>query len=95
MFYNICITCCRRNCRGNPFCLTGLGEARLSENIKNPQNETMSVLPNRVQGTSVGLKNLGATCYVNSLLQLLYHNKSFRYGFPPLVFSLESSIHFS
>ncbi|XP_046671625.1 ubiquitin carboxyl-terminal hydrolase 48-like isoform X2 [Homalodisca vitripennis] len=69
---------CRRNCRGNPFCLSGVGEARLLDSLNNSCDDANNALPRRTEGSFVGLKNLGATCYVNSLLQLWFHNKAFR-----------------
>ncbi|CAH1775543.1 unnamed protein product [Owenia fusiformis] len=71
---------CRRNCKGNPHCLGGLGEKEwLGEiddsnwhDLEDPNNER------RKEGSFVGLKNLGATCYVNTLLQVWFHNKEFR-----------------
>lgn len=36
------------------------------------------VAPPRSEGESVGLQNLGNTCYLNSLLQALYHADQFR-----------------
>ncbi|KAM4015814.1 LOW QUALITY PROTEIN: ubiquitin carboxyl-terminal hydrolase 48 [Anomaloglossus baeobatrachus] len=70
---------CRRNCRGNPNCLVGgehvwLGEIDESSfhNIDDPNCER------RKKNTFVGLTNLGATCYVNTFVQVWFLNMELR-----------------
>lgn len=71
---------CRRNCKGNPNCLVGIGEqAWLGDidedtfhNIDDPNTER------RDKNSFVGLTNLGATCYVNTFLQVWFHNLEMR-----------------
>lgn len=71
---------CKRNCKGNPFCLNCIGERKWFgeinddswHDIEDPNNE-------RRQGQDfVGLKNLGNTCYVNTFLQLWFHSPPIR-----------------
>jgi len=63
------VICFRRNCTYNPQCLTGLGEDKY---MKSQPAEVMSLESSlselRDPTQYVGLKNLGATCYVNSLI---------------------------
>lgn len=73
---------CTKNCRTNPFCLRHLGEKKYYELTdqkkvsKSPCAEESSHMIE--EEGKVGLRNLGATCYVNSLLQIMFHNHSIR-----------------
>ncbi|XP_053546203.1 ubiquitin carboxyl-terminal hydrolase 48 [Bombina bombina] len=71
---------CRRNCKGNPNCLVGIGEhiwlgereENSFHNIDDPNFER------RKKNTFVGLTNLGATCYVNTFVQVWFLNLELR-----------------
>eukprot|EP01102_Stenamoeba_stenopodia_P007742 TRINITY_DN2180_c0_g5_i1.p1 TRINITY_DN2180_c0_g5~~TRINITY_DN2180_c0_g5_i1.p1 ORF type:complete len:1240 (-),score=274.83 TRINITY_DN2180_c0_g5_i1:11-3730(-) len=73
----------RKNCEANPRCYSKLGEK--NEGIWNVDALKKSLGPDprlkqKEPNTIVGLKNLGATCYMNSLLQCLFMNPPFRKG---------------
>ena len=74
---------CKKNATGNPCCFHGLGESwwakssiASNKNFQTVQNEFEK--ERRTKGELVGLQNLGATCYVNTYLQLWFHNLEFR-----------------
>ncbi|KAK6176967.1 hypothetical protein SNE40_015165 [Patella caerulea] len=70
---------CKRNCRGNPLCLNGIGEKQwLGELNVRKFTDFDPELEKREKDSYVGLKNLGNTCYVNTFLQLWYHNHCVR-----------------
>ena len=69
---------CRTNCRDQPGCLTFLGEDSwfMEEDEEEEDDESDPSL--RKPGDPTGLRNLGNTCYANSLLQIWFHNRTFR-----------------
>ncbi|XP_059143217.1 ubiquitin carboxyl-terminal hydrolase 48-like [Physella acuta] len=70
---------CKRNCKGNPFCLNNLGEKKWYGTVDETKWQNFDPdVERRQKGHFVGLKNLGATCYVNTFLQLWFHNPIIR-----------------
>ncbi|XP_028966777.1 ubiquitin carboxyl-terminal hydrolase 48 [Galendromus occidentalis] len=71
---------CKRNCIGNPRCLSALGGASLANHAMEKLCDQTAVQAAATRDLSepVGLRNLGATCYLNSILQVWFHNVKFR-----------------
>lgn len=70
----------RRNCTQKPKCIYVLGEKRwLREEEYTVSNDLKDLSNCKKDGVCYsGLRNLGATCYVNSLLQVWFHNMFLR-----------------
>lgn len=80
---NLCkFDSCRKNCK-RTLCLACFDRSWIDNDSANnsgyDQYDTTNVDQKRADlKTFVGLKNLGATCYVNCLLQLWFHNPALR-----------------
>lgn len=66
------------NCTNNARCLKGLGQATWLINQEEDIPEEDQNLAEEQQFCFRGLKNLGATCYINTFLQLWFHNVDLR-----------------
>lgn len=66
----------------NPNCFMGLGWKDTKEGSKGKVKQVghVSTLVRSARAPHGGLKNLGATCYLNSMLQCLFFNMPFRKG---------------
>eukprot|EP00118_Oscarella_pearsei_P008121 m.41061 g.41061 ORF g.41061 m.41061 type:complete len:1074 (+) comp33073_c0_seq3:2-3223(+) len=74
-------TCNRRGgCKGNPNCIQNIGEKFWLGTIEDSfwTSTRDPSLEEREEKSFVGLQNLGATCYMNTLLQLWFHTQAFR-----------------
>ncbi len=64
---------CKTNCSLNPYCLNGLGEKKLTNLIHKEVNVNLERSDYfRDLNEFAGLVNLGATCYINTYLQVNY-----------------------
>ncbi|XP_064392231.1 ubiquitin carboxyl-terminal hydrolase 48-like isoform X2 [Halichondria panicea] len=68
---------CRTNCKWNPNCLNCLGEASFLNTSSEMHKSNMEDYV-RKNEDFCGLKNLGSTCYVNSLLQVWFSDVKLR-----------------
>ncbi|KAF9962574.1 Ubiquitin carboxyl-terminal hydrolase 48 [Modicella reniformis] len=77
--------CAAARCKeGNPHCLNYMGQQQweeedaLDEYFALVADKPDPGLCKRPENTPSGMKNLGATCYANSLLQVWFHDLAFR-----------------
>lgn len=64
-----------QNSNNDLYCLSAVGKLSVTDDKKVNVNKELKL---RQPNTFVGLINLGSTCYVNSLLQLWFHNTKIR-----------------
>lgn len=79
---DVCKSKANKNCVNNVKCINGLGEKSWLTQTDEYTCDEMSdtKLGRRLPSSFVGIKNLGATCYVNCLLQVWFHNPVLRYA---------------